>query len=144
MTELTFNVIKVLGISAVATAVALAWCPLLINFLYEKKLWKKTARMKAISGEDAVIFNALHKERETGVPRMGGLVIWVTTVAVALIFYLAALLLPNTSYAHLNFLTRSQTWLPFSILIAGALFGLFDDILVVSSLGKYIGGGLSF
>lgn len=144
MTILTFNVIKVLGVSAIASFVAIVWAPFLINFLYQHQLWKKQARQKAISGEDAVVFNALHKERETKVPRMGGLLIWVTVTATALFLYAAAWLFPGTIFGNLNFLTRSQTWLPLFILVAGSLFGLLDDILVVSSLGKYIGGGLSF
>ncbi len=144
MTQLTFSVIKVLGTSAIATVVALLWAPALISFLYKHQLWKKSARVKAMSGEDAVVFNTLHKDRETKVPRMGGLLIWVTVVGVVAFFYAASLLFPGTWLAKMNFLTRSQTWLPLCLLVAGALFGLLDDILVVSSLGGYIGGGLSF
>jgi len=144
MTQLTFNVIKVLGTSAVASIVAMVWAPLLINFLYKHQLWKKTARTKAISGEDAVVFNSLHKERETKVPRMGGLLIFITVVAVALLLYGVSLLFPNSQIAQFNFLSRSQTWLPLFTLVAASLFGLLDDFLVVSDLGKYIGGGMSF
>src|SRR3989344_5456788 len=50
MTDLTFSVIKVLGVSAVACVIAVLWSPILINFLYKHKLWKKTAGKKAISG----------------------------------------------------------------------------------------------
>jgi len=144
ITVLTFNVIKVLGISAIASVIAILWCPLLINFLYKHKLWKKQAGKKAISGEDAVVFNTLHKERETSVPRMGGLLIWITTVFVVLFFYVLSFIFPNTWFANLNFLSRSQTWLPLFTLITASFLGLLDDILVVSSLGSYIGGGLSF
>ena len=139
-----FNVIKILSTSAIATTIAVLWAPFLINFLYKHKLWKKSARTKAISGEDATVFNSLHKERETNVPRMGGIIISVTTIMVALFFYTASLLFPGTWAADLNFLSRSQTWLPLFTLIAASIVGLFDDILVVSSLGKYIGGGISF
>ncbi len=144
MTLLIFNVIKVLGISAVASFIAMVWSPFLINFLYQHKLWKKQARTKAISGEDAVVFNALHKERETKVPRMGGLLIWLTTVGVIFFVYLLAVIFPQSIFVRLNFLSRSQTWLPLFTLIVASLVGLLDDILVVSSLGQYIGGGLSF
>ncbi len=141
---LTFNVIKMLGISAVASVMAMLWSPFLIDFLYKHKLWKKTARAKAISGEDAVVFNSLHKERETKVPRMGGLLIFLTTVFVIFFFFVLSLIFPRTWLADFNFLSRSQTWLPLITLIAASLLGLFDDILVVSSLGSYIGGGFSF
>ncbi len=144
MTLLTFNVVKVLGISAIASVIAVLWSPFLINFLYKHKLWKKQAGKKAISGEDAVVFNALHHERETKAPRMGGLLIWITTVAVVFFFYILSLLFPNSAIANFNFLSRSQTWLPLFTLIVASLAGLFDDVLVVSSLGSYIGGGMSF
>jgi len=144
MVQLTFNVIKILGTSAFASFIAILWAPFLIDFLYKHKLWKKHARTKAISGEDAVIFNQLHQERETKVPRMGGLMIIGTTIGVIILFSVTSLLFPNSLLAQFNFLSRSQTWLPLTILIVASLFGLFDDILVVSSLGQYIGGGLSF
>ncbi len=144
MTLLLFNVIKVLGTSAVACIVAILWSPFLINFLYKHKLWKKQARTKAISGEDAVVFNGLHKERETKVPRMGGLLIFITTVFIVFLFYALSLLFPNSLLANFNFLSRSQTWLPLFTFIVASLVGLLDDILVVSSLGNYIGGGISF
>lgn len=144
MTQLAFNVIKILGISAIASCIAILWSKFLIDFLYKHKLWKKEARTKAISGEDAVIFNALHKERETKVPRMGGLLIFITTVFVVVLFYALSFIFPDTWVGQLNFLSRGQTWLPLFTFIAGCLLGLFDDILVVSSLGKYVGGGISF
>lgn len=144
MTALTFSVIKVLGVSALASMVAMVWSPLLIDFLYKHKLWKKTARMKAISGEDAVVFNSLHQERETKVPRLGGLLIVVTSVFIACFFYIVSLVSPDSLLANFNFLSRSQTWLPLFTLVAASLFGLLDDVLVVSSLGGYIGGGISF
>lgn len=134
MTLFTFNVIKVLGSAAVASAIAALWCPLLINFLYKHKLWKKEARIKAISGENATVFYGLHKDRETKVPRFGGLLIWITVVLVVIIFY----------FSNLNFLSRSQTWLPLFTLIVASLLGFLDDFLQVFGKGKYIGGGLSF
>ena len=144
VTFLTFSVIKILGISAIASIIAMLWSPLLINFLYKHKLWKKTAGKKAISGEDAVVFNSLHKVRETSVPRMGGMLIWVTTVGTVFFFYALSFIFPHSVFAELNFLSRSQTWLPLFTLIIASLLGLLDDVLVVSSLGGYIGGGLSF
>lgn len=127
MTLFTFNVIKVLGSAAVASIVAAIWCPSLINFLYKHKLWKKEARIKAISGEDATVFYNLHKNREITVPRFGGLLIWVTVVLVVLLFYWS----PN-----LNFLSRSQTWLPLFTLIVASSVGFLDDFLQVFGKGS--------
>ncbi len=144
MTLLIFSVVKVLGISAIASVIAILWSPFLINFLYRNRFWKKTARTKTITGEDAVIFNKLHQERETKVPRMGGLLILITTVSVVFLFNILSLIFPNSWLSNFNFLSRSQTWLPLFTFVVASLVGLLDDILVVSSLGKYVGGGLSF
>ncbi len=144
MTQLTFSVIKIMGLAATASVISILWAPLLTNFLYKHKLWKKKARQKAISGEDAVVFNSLHREKEISTPRMGGLLIWVTAAIVIFLFYLLSLIFPDSVIAQFNFLSRAQTWLPLFTLIAAGIIGLFDDALVVSSLGKYVGGGISF
>lgn len=143
MTLFTFNAIKVLGLAAVASALAVLWCPILTRFLYKHKLWKKEARTKTISGEEASVFYGLHKERETRAPRFGGLLIWVTTVVVIFLFYLLAEISGNPWLQKLNFLSRGQTWLPLFTLIVASLVGLADDIFQVSGKGKYVGGGLS-
>ena len=49
ITELTFNVIKIFSLAAIASILAILWCPFLTNFLYKHKLWKTSARQKAIS-----------------------------------------------------------------------------------------------
>jgi len=134
ITPVAFDAIKVFSLAAFASAIAIIWCPLLTNFLYKNQLWKKVARQKAISGEDATVFNNLHKEKEVGTPRMGGLLIWVTVVLVAFVFWLTPW----------NFLSRGQTWLPLFTLVVASFVGLIDDILVVKGWGKYIGGGISF
>lgn len=144
MTIIAFNVIKIFILAAFSSAIAIFWCPLLTNFLYKHKLWKKSARQKAISGEDAVIFNNLHKEKEVSTPRMGGLIIWVTVVLVIFLFYALSLIFPNTWISQFNFLSRGQTWLPLFTLVVASIVGLADDFLTVRGLGKYIGGGISF
>jgi len=144
MTTVVFNVIKIFSLAALATAAAYFWCPLLTNFLYKHQLWKKAARQKAISGEDAVVFNNMHKTKEVGTPRMGGLLIWITVVFITLLFFVLSLIFPNNWVAQFNFLSRSQTWLPLFTLVVASVVGLIDDVLVVKGWGKYIGGGISF
>jgi len=131
----TFNVIKIFSLATTAAVLAMLWCPFLTHYLYKYKLWKKEARIKAMSGEDAPVFNKLHKDREVTVPRFGGLLIWVTVVFVVFLFYWSP---------SFNFLSRSQTWLPLFTLVVASLVGFADDILQVFGKGKYIGGGISF
>jgi phospho-N-acetylmuramoyl-pentapeptide-transferase len=143
MTLFTFNIIKVFSLTALSSVIAVLWVPLLTDFLYSHKLWKKTSGKKAISGEEAVVFNALHKEKEVGTPRMGGLLIWVTVVITVFVLFGLSLLFPNTWIAQFNFLTRSETWLPLFTLVAASLVGLVDDVLQVNGKGGHSAGGLS-
>jgi len=143
MTDIAFNVIKIFSLATIASALAIFWCPLLTHFLYKHKLWKKSARQRAISGENAVIFNNLHKEKEVSTPRMGGLLIWLTVVFITFLFFVLSLIFPNTWLAQFDFFSRGQTWLPLFTLVSASLLGLVDDILQVSGKGGYIAGGLS-
>ncbi|MBU3896187.1 hypothetical protein KKG36_02665, partial [Patescibacteria group bacterium] len=65
------NVVYTFISAVVSSVIAFMWVPCLTRFLYKHKLWKKEARTKTISGEDAAVFNRLHKDRETRAPRMG-------------------------------------------------------------------------
>jgi phospho-N-acetylmuramoyl-pentapeptide-transferase len=144
ITPLTFNVIKIFSLAAISCFLAVLWEPLLSNFLYKHKIWKKTARIKTITGDEATVFNGLHKEKEVGTPRMGGLLIWVTSTIVIFLFYGLSLIFPGTWLGEFNFFSRGQTWLPLFTLVAASIVGLVDDILVVGGWGRYIAGGISF
>lgn len=138
------NIIKVLFLLAFSSLLAVLWTPLLTHFLYKYKLWRKTARKKSITGAPAPVFYNLHKERETRVPRLGGVLIWLTAVFVAFLFSFLASISDNALLDKLNFLSREQTWLPLFTLVAASLVGLSDDILQIFSKGKYSGGGIRF
>jgi len=137
-----FNIIKVFVLGAAAFLAAFLSTPLLTHFLYKHKLWRKEVRTKAVDGGEVTLFQKFHSEGETRVPRFGGLLVWIPTLFLALFF----LILSKTGIwwlEKLNFLSRSQTWLPLFTLIAASLLGLLDDVLQVTGRGKYIGGGLS-
>jgi phospho-N-acetylmuramoyl-pentapeptide-transferase len=144
MTLFTFNVIKVLLLSAISAVLTFFLSKILIKLLYKFQFWKKIAREKAISGEKAEIFNSLHKERETTVPRGGGLAIWLPTLIIIFLFFLISQIHDPWWFKNLNFLTREETWLPLFTLVVASIVGLIDDILTVCGGGKYIGGGISF
>ncbi|MFQ6049816.1 MAG: hypothetical protein ACE5J0_02125 [Candidatus Paceibacterales bacterium] len=144
MTLFTFNVIRLLFLSALAAGISLIWAPILINFLRKIKFWKKTARRKTITNEEAKVFYSLHKEREVTVPRSGGILIWFSVLIIMFLFLALSYLSHPWWFKKLNFLSRSETWLPLFTLIVGSIVGLIDDILTVYGKGKYIGGGMSF
>ena len=84
--ELISNIYKVLGLGGVAFFLGVVMTPILTHYLYKYKMWRKDARTTAPDGAGTPIFNSLHKEREVRAPRMGGILIWGTTLIVALIF----------------------------------------------------------
>ncbi len=128
-----FHISRILGLTAVSFLIALAWTPLLIRFLL------KTKAGKQIRSEGAPIYHKLHKKKE-GTPTMGGLLIWVTVLAVALIFWIIGYFGRGTVLAELDFLNRGQTLLPLGALIASALVGFGDDLLGILKIGPNGGG----
>jgi phospho-N-acetylmuramoyl-pentapeptide-transferase len=143
MEELQIDVIKIFTLGTIGFILAFLFTPALTAFLYRKKLWRKEVRDKSIDSKELTVFKKFHSEGEVNVPRFGGLLIWVTTFILVLIFFGLSRVSNNFWLDKLNFLSRSQTWLPLFALVSAALLGLVDDYLQVSGKGKYIGGGLS-
>ncbi|MEK7159241.1 MAG: phospho-N-acetylmuramoyl-pentapeptide-transferase [Patescibacteria group bacterium] len=132
----TALVFKIGLLSIFSFLIAFFSTPLLTHFLYKYKLGKQI-RDEA----SAPIFAAMHKEK-SGTPTMGGLLIWLTTLVLAILFFAIEYFFPTSFFAKLNFLTREQTLLPLGALVISALIGLFDDYLGVKKIGPK-GGGLS-
>jgi phospho-N-acetylmuramoyl-pentapeptide-transferase len=144
MSVFTFNIIRLLVIAALTAGVSFLLAPVLIKFLNKFKFWKKEARKKTITGEEAEVFYSLHKERETAVPRGGGVLIWLSVLIVILLFFALSNFVDIWWFPELNFLSKSETWLPLFALIVASIVGLADDILQVTGKGKYVGGGMGF
>ncbi|MFH1894631.1 MAG: hypothetical protein ABH813_01890 [Patescibacteria group bacterium] len=144
MTLFTFSVIKILLLSAISAGLTFLFSPFLIRILNKLKFWKKTAREKTITGENADVFHSLHKEREVTVPRGGGLVVWIPALIITFLFFAISRLHDPWWFKKLNFLTRAETWLPLFTLVVASIVGLIDDVLTVYGKGKYIGGGMGF
>ncbi|PIV44906.1 MAG: hypothetical protein COS25_02715 [Candidatus Nealsonbacteria bacterium CG02_land_8_20_14_3_00_37_10] len=141
--EAAIDVIKIFTLGAVSFIIAFLLTPVLTHFLYKYNLWRKEVRQKAIDGGEVTVFQKFHKEGETNVPRMGGILIWGTVLLIIFLFWGISQITDIWWLDKLNFLSRSQTWLPLFALIAASLLGLTDDVLQIFGKGKYIGGGLS-
>ena len=137
------DVLKILIPAAVTFIVGILITPIVTDFLYKHKMWKKSSVKHDIAGGLATISSKLHNDEERKTPRMGGIVVWGSVTITALLFWFIAHLFPSMETGKLNFLSRNQTWLPLFILLAGAACGLVDDYLVCNDKGTYKGGGLS-
>lgn len=108
--------------------------PILTHFLYTYKFWKPKAGKTALDGTAAATFNELHKHKEVGTPRGGGIIVWASVLATAALLYALSKFFPG-SYDALAFVSRSQTWVPLAALLAGSLVGFVDDYFEVRGKG---------
>ncbi|MFZ6036010.1 MAG: phospho-N-acetylmuramoyl-pentapeptide-transferase [Patescibacteria group bacterium] len=128
------DIIKIFLLTTIAFVATISWTPLLTHFLYKFKLGKKIRHT-----DETPVYSQLHQSK-AGTPTMGGLLIWVTTLGMALFFFLIANLVHDDFLDRLNFLNRSQTWLPLAALVASALVGLIDDFFNIKGVGARSGG----
>lgn len=135
--------IKVLAPTAITFVIGILITPLVTHYLYANAMWKKkSGKGSGYGGGATPLFDSLHAKKDTNTPRMGGLVIWMSVLATVLIIWAFQFIFPNHFLGTLNFLSRSQTWLPLTALLIGAIVGFIDDLLVVRGTGKHFAGGL--
>lgn len=116
-----YDLVKMFWLALLAFVIAIIWTPIWTNFLYKNKLGKRIRDSK-----DAPIMAKLH-EKKAGTPTMGGVLVWVTTAVLTLIFNLE----------------RSSTWLPLFCLVSTGIVGAIDDLMNVRGIGPK-GGGMGF
>jgi phospho-N-acetylmuramoyl-pentapeptide-transferase len=145
MTETIINVIKIFTVGFLSFILAFSITPSLTNFLYKYKLWKRESKTKSIDGKNVDYFERFHSKEELKVPRLGGLLIWLSVVFLSFLFLILSSFFDFFWIQKINFLSRDQTWLPLFTLVAAALVGIIDDLLQVLEgvSEKYIKKGLS-
>lgn len=127
-----FSILRMLLLSVLSFAVAMAVTPALTFFLYKYKLGKHIR-----AAGNTPIFTQMHAHKQ-GTPTMGGILVWGTTAFVTLFFAGLAHYFPH--FQALNFLSRSETWLLLAALLAAAAVGLLDDLMNVWAIGSKQGG----
>ena len=125
-----FNVVRILTVATLAFFGALLLEPLWIGIL--KRYF---ARGKEIEKTNKPIFNALHKKKE-GTPTMGGTIVWFTVAILTVAFWLLHGWVDGF-WSRVNFLTRSETYLPLAFLIVAGLVGIVDDIVGIRRRGGF-------
>jgi len=138
------DLIKVISPTAIAFFVGIAITPIVTHYLYKYKCWKKKSGKKAgYGGGETPLFNEIHKEKEVNTPRMGGIVIWASVFITVLGVWVLERFVGGTALEKLEFLSRSQTWLPLFAMLVGAVVGFIDDFLEIIDGGTHFAGGLS-
>ncbi|MGM0438869.1 MAG: hypothetical protein ACQEP3_00320 [Patescibacteria group bacterium] len=150
------NMTKVFVLGVISFGFTLLLTPAFTHFMYKHKLWKNKVRQKGIDGKQLKVFTKHHSDKETSVPRLGGLLVWIPPLILIFLFYGFSFLSNHFWVEKLSFLSRGQTWLPLFTLVVASLVGLVDDVLQIiekpknkalkflfSKMERYIGGGLS-
>lgn len=140
------DILKVLATGFLSFILAFLCTPLLTNILYKYKIGIKI-KQNSVDGEKLTFVSELHKHK-SGTPVMGGILIWMTVLILIFashyLFPFFALWSDTNFIARLDFLSRSQTWLPLFALISAGILGLCDDLASVKGWGKNKGGGIRF
>ncbi len=128
------EITRLLILTSISFLIAFLATPLLTHFLFKYRLGKQ------IRSEGAPVFAKIHGSKE-GTPTMGGILIWGTTLILAVGFWFLSLFFDGL-FSRFNFLSRSQTFLPLGALVFSAILGFADDLLGIFRIGPK-GGGLS-
>lgn len=130
------DIIKVFVPTTAAFLIGIALTPLITHYLFRYRVWKKRPGKTALDGTEATEFNRIHKEHEGKTPRMGGIVIWGSVLITVGALFAGHVFAPHSLLAEFNLLTRSQTWIPFAVLLLGALMGFLNDVYDVAHHGE--------
>lgn len=137
---------KMITLAFLAFVLAMALSPAVSGLLYKYKIGIRI-KDKSVDGEKLSFVSKLHAHKQ-GTPTMGGILIWASVILLALIMKILAPLLSealgNVWVSRLDFVNRSQTWLPLFALAATALLGLADDYMSIKRIGTNKGGGMRF
>ncbi|MFA6898285.1 MAG: hypothetical protein WC250_02680, partial [Candidatus Paceibacterota bacterium] len=137
------DIVKIFIPAALSFIIGILLTPSLTAILYRKEMWKKKAKTVSFDGSSTPIFNKLHQVRETSTPRLGGIIIWGSTAITVIFIWLLARFFPSDFTQKLDFLSRSQTWVPLFAMVFGGLVGWVDDLLDIRGTGDHIAGRLS-
>lgn len=130
-----FIISKILAFAVASFLFTFLLTPSLTYFLYRYKLGKNIRE-----SVDAPIYTQLHQKKK-GTPTMGGILIWLTLLILILAIFILSQIFRGGIWEKLNFLSRTQTYLPLGMFLFAAILGLIDDLLGVLKIGVN-GGGL--
>ncbi len=136
---------RVLTYSMASFLIGMWLGPSIISLLNWLKFWKKTSRKLSTTGEELVVTKKFYQENEEQkkVPRAGGILIWIVTMSMALFFWLIMKIQTNNTTQFLNFISRTETFIPLGTFFYGSVVGFIDDALVTMETGgNYMAGGL--
>jgi phospho-N-acetylmuramoyl-pentapeptide-transferase len=143
---MTTDVLKVLVPSIITFLIGIGITPVLTQYFYKYKMWKKTSRISVDNPEQTSDeFKKHHNTaEEISTPRVGGVIIWLSVLITILLIYVVAYFFPTDMTIKLNFLSRNQTVVPLAAFILAALIGLIEDFIQIFGTGTFAKDAISF
>ncbi len=145
--DVDLSIIKVLIPWVVSFLFGIFITPVVLAYLYKYKAWRKNGFEKKEvilgdkNGQISETINKVIRDKKT--PRMGGIVIVLSVMFTVFLFWIVSFGIFGNVSGEIDFLSRSQTWLPLAAFFAGAILGLFDDIFTIRNTkfrkGKFVG-----
>lgn len=130
------NALKILIPAVISFVSGILLTPVFTHYFYKYKLWRRTPRTTVVPSND---FKKIYEDNELRTPRTGGVIVWMSVIATILVIYLISIFV-NIEYSEkINFINRSETLLPFIVLIFASLIGLADDFIQIFANGKLSG-----
>lgn len=134
LTFSTLSIFKILWPSITAFIIGLLITPFISRYLYKYKMWKKKNISTTIDGQAASITASILGDGKRETPRMGGLVIVMSTLLTIFFYFILSNIFHFNIFDKLNFVSRNQTWLPIAIFILASIIGLLDDLASTGNL----------
>ncbi len=131
---MTEDIILIFVPAVTAFWIGIFTAPLLTHYLFKYRVWKRVdkERKTALDGTHAEEFAKLREVHEVKTPRMGGILIWGSTLLTAFVFWLLGTGTDSDASQTFDFVSRSQTWIPLMTLAVGAVVGFVNDLLDVT------------
>lgn len=122
--------------------------PLIMKYVLVKfDIRKKKSVATTIDGKATPLTASIDQDHKKVLYRMGGLVVLTGLLSSALGIWIISKLTGSPTFIKLDFISRSQTWLPFFGLAVGAVVGAIDELLVAGKLkgafARSLGAGLA-
>lgn len=130
------NAVKVLIPAIISFISGILLTPILTHYFYKYKLWRRTSRVNVAPSEE---FKKIYEDTELHTPRTGGMVVWMSVIVTIFVIFLISFFINPDLAFRLNFINRSETLLPFAVLIFASLVGLSDDFIQIFANGRLSG-----
>lgn len=111
--------------------IGLVITPQLLGLARRYGWWKRTSRRENHDPMSQTFVAVHNQDAEISTPRVGGIVIWLSVLAVSGIAWVAEHAWFPGGGSTIDFVSRSQTWLPLSALVLGGIIGLAEDMFEI-------------